>query len=242
MKHQTKGHRDREVRAPSSGSSGSQPRVVAAGQSMKDSSLGGSVHSVNQSGVQRRYDSIEHQRQSQIQKFLQSPQEQIADMLNQKKYQQQGKHPKQMLASTTKEQMRKQEAYNQPIKYAPGPKINNLMAKQDDIHIVNVLNSTNKQRTSSAQNPTRLTQPKKARNSSKPQALTEENNTESTKRAHHKNEVERSQQAPQCYRQLQQQLALANQRRNNTQLNQKDSVKSSLDQLNQQASQPYPEQ
>jgi len=45
-----------------------------------------------------------------------------------------------MVVSTSKDQARKQENFNQPVKYAPsGPKINNLMAKQDDIHIVNVL-------------------------------------------------------------------------------------------------------
>ena len=54
MKHSQKGNH-REVRAPSSGSSGSQPRVQVAGSSTKDSH-----HSVSSSGVQRRYDSIEH--------------------------------------------------------------------------------------------------------------------------------------------------------------------------------------
>lgn len=67
MKETTKGQH-REVRAPSSGSSGSQPRVMVAGGG-KDNGSGGQL-SVNSSGVQRRYDSIEHQRQSQIDRFL----------------------------------------------------------------------------------------------------------------------------------------------------------------------------
>ena len=46
----------KQVRAPSSGSSGSQPRVQVAN---KTTSSGGQL-SVNSSGVQRRYDSIEH--------------------------------------------------------------------------------------------------------------------------------------------------------------------------------------
>ena len=36
---------------------------------------------MNSSGAQRRYDSIEHQRQSQIDKFTQSPTDQIASMM-----------------------------------------------------------------------------------------------------------------------------------------------------------------
>ena len=55
MKFTQKGH-NREVRASSSGSSGSQPRVQVAGGTKTSQS------SVNSSGVQRRYDSIEHQR------------------------------------------------------------------------------------------------------------------------------------------------------------------------------------
>lgn len=82
MQQSTKGHR-REVRAPSSGSSGSQPRVVVA-PSGKENGGSGCHLSVNSSGVQRRYDSIEHQRQSQIDRFLQSPQEQIANLMIQK--------------------------------------------------------------------------------------------------------------------------------------------------------------
>lgn len=69
----------REIRAPSTGSSGSQPRVVATGEKTLHSQ-----NSVNSSGIQRRYDSIEHQRQSQIDKFLASPQDQIAVMMNQR--------------------------------------------------------------------------------------------------------------------------------------------------------------
>jgi hypothetical protein len=61
MKQSQKGNH-REVRAPSSGSSGSQPRVQVAGN--KEGASSASHHSVNTSGVQRRYDSIEHQRQS----------------------------------------------------------------------------------------------------------------------------------------------------------------------------------
>jgi len=55
--------------------------VAASG---KENGGSGCHLSVNSSGVQRRYDSIEHQRQSQIDRFLQSPQEQIANLMIQK--------------------------------------------------------------------------------------------------------------------------------------------------------------
>lgn len=67
----------REIRAPSCGSSGSQPRVVVSGSNGKEASTTGSGHlSVQSSGAQRRYDSIEHQRQSKIEKYLLNQQDQ----------------------------------------------------------------------------------------------------------------------------------------------------------------------
>ena len=77
----------------------------------KDNGSGGHL-SVNSSGVQRRYDSIEHQRQSQIDRFLQSPQEQIANMMIQKLKQQEplpssGKFSKKNLTVSSKENHRK---------------------------------------------------------------------------------------------------------------------------------------
>ena len=50
IKHSNKGNH-REVRAPSSGSSGSQPRVQVAGNGSKDGLSTASHHSVNSSGV-----------------------------------------------------------------------------------------------------------------------------------------------------------------------------------------------
>lgn len=64
--------KQKEVRAPSTGSNMSQPRVHVGGGSLKNSSH----HSSNAGSSNihpKRYDSIEHQRQSQINKFLQSP-------------------------------------------------------------------------------------------------------------------------------------------------------------------------
>ena len=75
----------------------SQPRVQAAGgtstsysnyrpsSSSQQATSSSNGNFQNQKTVQhQRYDSIEHQRQSQINKFMQSPQEQIANIMKNK--------------------------------------------------------------------------------------------------------------------------------------------------------------
>ena len=84
--------RGAKIRAPSCGSSGSQPRVKAVSVSSTKDGTGSGQLSLT-SGAPRRYDSIEHARQSKIekylnnandQKYLESQQQQIHQMRQKK--------------------------------------------------------------------------------------------------------------------------------------------------------------